>query len=476
MKKIYLLIVLVASFAVSCDKDFGDININTKKPSEVPPGALFSYATKALTDEMTNTSVNSNIFRMLAQQWTETTYTDEANYDLATRDIPQNFWNNIFLDVIKSLNETQKLIPKEALISKDIQANQDACAEILNVYAFSVLVNTFGNIPYTEALNPDKVNPKYDDAATIYTDLLKRLDAALAKIKTSEHGFDTNDLLYGGDMAGWKIFGNSLKLKLGMILADANPTVAKTVVEAAAPNVIADNHDNVVFHYLSAPPNTNQIWVDLVQSGRKDFVAANTIVDAMTALKDPRIPLYFTKDASGGYSGGIYAASNNYATFSKPSAKITSPDFEALFIDAAEVQFLLAEAVERGMAVGGTAKSHYDAAISASIEYWGGTSAEADAYLAQPSVAYTTATGTYKQKIGTQKWLALYNRGFDAWTEWRRFDFPVLTPPRDKSQEDIPKRFTYPVQEQNLNTANYNAAATAVGGDNVKTKLFWDKN
>jgi hypothetical protein len=478
MKKIYLLMLFVASFTMSCNKDFGDININTKKPSVVPPGALFSFATKSLADVMTNSNVNTNIFRMLAQQWTETTYIDEANYDLATRNIPQNFWNNMYLNVIKSLNESQKLIPLQDVVteaSKVVQANQDACAEILNVYTYSVLVNTYGNIPYTEALNSDNVYPKYDDAATIYTDLLKRLDAAIAKINTAEAGFGGNDLLYGGDMAGWKKFGYSLKLKLGMLLADVNPATAKTAVEAAAANAITDNADNVTFHYLSAPPNTNPIWVDLVQSGRKDFVAANTLVDAMKALNDPRVPLYFTKDASGGYSGGIYADNNNYATYSKPSKTVTAADFEALFMDASEVNFLLAEAAERGMSVKNTAKTYYEAGVKASIEYWGGSAADATTYLAQPSVAYTTATGTYKQKIGTQKWLALYNRGFDAWIEWRRFDFPVLTPPSGMTQNDIPKRFTYPVQEQNLNTTNYNAAATAVGGDKVNTKLFWDK-
>jgi Starch-binding associating with outer membrane len=476
MKKIYVCLLLIAFSTTSCDKDFGDINVNTKKPSEVPPGALFSFATKSLTDAMHNSNVNVNIFRMLAQQWTETTYIDEANYDLATRDIPQNFWNNIYLNVIKSLNESQRLIPNQGvLVSKGTQANQDACIEILNVYAYSILVNTFGNIPYTEALNSDNVYPKYDDAATIYADLLKRLDAAIAKIKESETGFDANDLLYGGDMAGWKTFGYTLKLKLGMMLADVNPTLAKTAVEAAADHILTDNHDNVTFHYLSAPPNTNQVWVDLVQSGRKDFVAANTIVNAMIALNDPRIPLYFTKDSKGIYSGGIYAANNNYSTYSKPSTIITAPDFEALYIDAAEVHFLLAEAAERGMTIKGTAKEHYDEGVKASIEYWGGSSTDADTYLAQPTVAYATATGDYRQKIGTQKWLALYNRGFDAWTEWRRLDYPVLTPPKNKTQDDIPKRYTYPVQEQNLNTNNYNAASTAVGGDNVKTKLFWDK-
>ena len=94
--------------------------------------------------------------------------------------------------------------------------------------------------------------------------------------------------------------------------------------------------------------------------------------------------------------------------------------------------------------------------------------------MAQPSVAYATAAGNWKQKIGTQSWIALYNRGHEAWTTWRRLDYPVLTPPTDANSA-VPLRYTYPVQEQNLNTANYTAAAAAIGGDIVETKLFWDK-
>jgi Susd and RagB outer membrane lipoprotein len=68
----------------------------------------------------------------------------------------------------------------------------------------------------------------------------------------------------------------------------------------------------------------------------------------------------------------------------------------------------------------------------------------------------------------------LYNRGLEAWTEWRRLDYPVLVAPVDALSE-IPVRYTYPVQEQNLNVTNYTEAASAIGGDEVTTKIFWDK-
>jgi hypothetical protein len=476
MKKLILLF-FIAMFAGACDKDFGQLNVDKKNPPTVPPGTLFSFAQKELINALNNSNVNRNIFRLLAQQWTETTYIDEANYDLATRNIPQNFWNILYVNVLSNLKQSDALIPTQDLVfvPAEQQKNQHATIEILNVLAWSTLVNTFGDVPYSQALDIANVHPQYDKAEDIYNDLFNRLDAAIADINPSFGGFDANDLIAGGDMEQWLLFAHSLKMRLGMIIADVDEAKARSIVEAAAPNIIDENSENFIMHFLSSPPNTNQIWVDLVQSGRKDFVAANTLVDTMLALDDPRIPIYFTTDADGGYSGGIYGSSNNYATYSKPGDRLTAPDFEQILFDAAEGQFLLAEAVERGFNVGGTAEEHYNAAIRASMEYWGVAEADIDAYLAQPEVAYSTAPGDWRAKIGLQKWLALYNRGFDAWVEIRRLDNPVLVAPSD-AVSGYPNRYTYPVQEQNLNTTNWQRASSEVGadGDVVESKLFWD--
>ena len=194
MKKI-LFLLIAASFALtSCDKDFGDLNVDKKKPSAVAPGALFTTAQKEMSDILTTPSVNSNIFRYISQYWTETTYIDEVNYDIATRPIPQNFWNTIYVNVLKNLKEAQGLIPDqdEAFFPPAVKTNENACIEIMNVYAYSTLVNTFGDIPYTEALDFEKALPKYDNAATVYDDLLTRLDNAINSIDESEGGFGSS--------------------------------------------------------------------------------------------------------------------------------------------------------------------------------------------------------------------------------------------------------------------------------------------
>jgi len=473
MKKLLIILLPLIIFA-GCRKDLTSLNSDPKNPQNVPSYTLFTNAQATLSNTLQSSNVNLNIFRLIVQYWTEATYTDESNYDLGTRQIPRGIWNSLYRDVLRDFEESKRLIPRD-ISNADQQKNQLAIVDIMEVYTWYYLVTTFGNIPYTEALNIGNPFPKYDDQKTIFLDLLTRIDADITALNTSAPSFGKADIIYGGDVAAWKTFANSFKLKMGMTISDDDAAKAKTVVESAvAEFVFTSNSDNASFQYLSGPPNTNPIWVDLIQSGRKDFVATRTIVDTMESLNDPRVPLYFTTDAVGGYSGGIPGSGNNFATFSKPSTTITAPDFPGLFLDYSEVEFFLAEAVERGFSVGGTAATHYNNAITASITYWGGTPAEATAYLAQPSVNYLTAPGTYKQKIGKQKWIALYNRGWDEWIEWRRLDAPVITAP-PTALTATPLRFTYSVDEQNINKTNYDAAAAAIGSDVVTTKLFWDK-
>lgn len=474
MKKIFAILTVFIVFA-SCTK-LEDLNKNTKDPSAVSGESLFTGAQKALADQMINSNVNTNIFRLIMQYWCETTYTDESNYDLDTRTIPDNHWDILYRDVLKDLDESAKVIEATTYLpseSPSVKKNKLAIVEIMTVYTYSVLVETFGNIPYTEALNLDKPLPVYDDGLTIYKDLISRLDAAIGQLDQAQGSFDIADNFYQGDVAMWYKFANSLKLRMAMLISDVDGATAKAAAESAAPHVISSNAENCTMTYLSAAPNYNQIYADLVASGRHDFIPTSTIVDVMNTWNDPRRPLYFT-ELDGVYVGGENGASNDFTAYSHVADAIQVATFEGMIFDWAETEFLLAEACERGYNVGGTAEEHYNSGIRASISYWGGTSAQADTYLSQPEIAYSTAAGTWKEKIGMQHWLALYNRGFEAWSVYRRLDYPVLEAPAD-AVSALPIRFTYPINEQTLNGASYDAAATAIGGDAVDTKLFFDK-
>lgn len=477
MRKLLLYITPLVLLS-SCAKGLDDYNIDQKNPVEVPQGPLFSNALKQLTDNVTTPNVNINVFRFWMQQWTATTYQDEPRYNFVTRNIPQGFWNPFYREALTDLKESKRIAETDTEITEDQKNNQIASTEIASVYIWSTLVNTWGDIPYTQALDIEAYNqPVYDDAATVYEDLFKRLDAAIQQIKPSATGFGNADLIYNGNMNSWLKFAHSLKMRMAITLADVNATQAKDIITSSAPLAFSSNADNAVFGYQQATPNNNPVSgaLNSLFTTRQDYVAGKPFVDVLNALNDPRRPEFFTT-VGNVYKGGVIGSNNEFASNSNISAKVIAADFEAILLDYAEVEFILAEASER-WGILGTAESHYDKAVEASISYWTGNNSAATAYLAQPKVAYSTATGNWKEKIATQKWIALYNRGVESWTEWRRLDFPKLTPANGAvAPGTIPNRLTYPTSEYTLNEGNVNSAVAKLGADNVTNKIFWDVN
>ena len=470
------LMIAFGAFAMiglsSCTKDIDRFNENIKNPAEVPADMLYTNAVRNMTDALASSNVNLNPFRFAVQHWAATTYQDEPRYEYATRNIPTGWWTRFYRDVLTDLKRAKEVVATEN-VNDNIKANKTAMIDIMEVQAWYVLVTSFGDIPYSEALDANNLFPKYDDDAAIFADLFTRLSADIAALDEAYPGIgSSNDIYYGGDIAAWKKFAYSLNMKMAITIADVDNATAKSVIEASNAHAFESNDDNATFNYLSAPPNTNPLWADLVQSGRKDMVGANTLINKMLELNDPRLPQYFGT-VDGAYVGGVVGQNNTFATTSKPSDLITDPTHPYYLLTYSEIEFIRAEAIERGYSIPGTAAEHYENAIEANIILWGGTQAEADAYLAQPSVAYATATGDWKNKIGTQKWIALYDKPFDGWVEYRRLDAPTL-PAVSGAVTGFPNRFLYPSSEGQLNPSNYAAAGSAIGGDEVETKLFWD--
>lgn len=481
MKKILIAICLFVSLLTySCSKDFGSMNNNTKQPSSATPEAEFSNAQKEYVDLMATPNVNTNIFELVTQYWAETQYPQESQYELTERNIARNWWAALFKDVLGNIKDAENgFLAMETPLPEDVKAqtNSLGICKIMYVKAYSDLVVTFGDVPFTDAIDVDgSSTPSYDNQKDVYYSLIDSLDAGLKMLDTE---YDTNigdqDLFYKSDIESWIKFGNSIKLYLGLLIADVDAGKASAMVQEAAPLAFQSSADNAKLNYLAAPPNTNPIWVNLVQGGRDDFVPTNTFVDKLQDLNDPRMDIYFANKIGGKYVGGIPGDQNSYGDLSHPGDVIKEPDYPFIIFDYAQVEFLRAEAVERGMSVSGTAESHYNNAVTASILQWGGSASQAATYLKQSSVAYGTAAGNWKEKIGIQSWIHFYLRGFDAWTQQRKLDFPKLVVP-ELAVSGYPVRYTYPQNEYTLNQQNVEEAASNIGGDKVETKLFWDKN
>lgn len=477
MKK-FLTILTTSLLLTACVKD--DINTDPNSAYSTVPGSLITYAQKELSDYVNTPNVNENNFRLTMQYWQETTYVNESNYDFTNRNVSNQIFRDNYVNVINNLVQAKKLINDYVPTATEVASwpttkkNQLAVADLIQSYTYQLLVDTYGNIPYSKS-NDLKTNPlpAYDDAATIYQDLITRVSKDIADLSTGA-SFGVNDYYYKGDITKWKKFGNSLKLKLGIALADVNPTLAQsTVTSAIAGGVIDSPATTCQLVYLAPSPNYNPIYENLVASGRDDFFAGKTLVDYMNTTSDPRIGHYYEEVEAGGYVGQVIGEGGEYADFSHIGPFATEPTTPGTLLSYTEVTFYLAEAAARWNTA--AAAAAYDKAVTTSIVEWGGTTAEATTFLA----AHPFDAANWKKSIGEQAWVAMYNQALTSWNFYRRLDFPVLLAPPTaiiNAGGKVPVRMAYPVLEQQVNSTNWQAASTAIGGDLLTTKLFWDKN
>ena len=494
-KYIWMICLTVVLVLSGCKKDFEDINSDPNSPNSSRNAYLLTGAQKGLMDNMTDTWWGGHMGNQLAQFWSSNQYSNESRYQFRTGVI-NTAWRLFYAGgsndagyAVGGLKELQTIIdncttsPDKYKIDGAVN-NQIAVANILQVWIMQMNTDTWGDVPYSQAFKSDAdPTPAYDKQRDIYIGMLAQLDNALATMTTT--GGPVGDQIYGGNMSKWRKFANSLKLKVAMRMADREPALAATKVnEAVNDGVFTSNADNALFNYVGGASGGNLCWYNYDIDGRNDFASSNIMVDYLASTGDSRMYVYFAEvvNAPGTFVGEVYGLSEaNAATtedddVSQRGEAILSETLPGVYMQYAEVAFFLAEAVERGF-VGGSAASYYDAGVAASFDYWGATPSAS--FLA--AIDYNTLLGsgkTWKQVIGAQKWCALYNQGMEAWTEWRRLDFGILQAPADGplSGSGVPKRISYPVEEQTLNGVNYSAAVSSMGADNLDTKVWWDAN
>ncbi|HVI47183.1 MAG TPA: SusD/RagB family nutrient-binding outer membrane lipoprotein [Chitinophaga sp.] len=483
----YCYLLLTALLLLSaCTKKFDEINTDPNNPKTTDPGYLLVSAQKKAIDNIWNEWNNGRTGLHYAQYWSATTYSNESRYQI--RENQNNtFWNLLYAGTLKDLSEIIRINKVKVL---SYSKNQIAIAEIFKAWAFHMLTDVYEDVPYTSALNGlDKPNSEYDKASDIYTGLLKSLAEQVTNLDISQESFvPKTDIIYGGNVAKWKRFANSLRLRIAMRVSDVpsmQALVKQTINDAVASGVFTSNADNAIFRYQDAPPNNNTL--NESYKSRTDFAMCKTLVDYLLSVNDPRLPIYAApaKD-NGKYIGKAYGLNQQNGetipngAISLPGAAVLDAKSPGVYMDYAEVEFILAEAVERGY-ISGSAESHYKNGIRASMEDRGVAAADIDPYIAR--VPYNG--GQWKNVIGTQKWIAMYMQGLEGWFERIRLDIKkpngdiLFVPPVDGSLDRdvtvVPTRMTYPVDEQQLNKSNYDKAVQSIGGrDSKAAKHFWD--
>ncbi|MCE7065002.1 SusD/RagB family nutrient-binding outer membrane lipoprotein [Dyadobacter sp. CY326] len=481
MKKYWqkpLATVMLAAALVGCS-DFENININPNSPSSPSTAGLLTGVIRNVgtINAQVGPGAANIVPAMYVQQFGDVTYIEDSKYK--TINFSYNGW---YAGPLANLQHIIELNTKEdtkiSAAAFGSNNNQIATARILKAYFFQWITDRWGDVPYSEALKGDgDFTPAFDKQEAIYTDLFKEWKEAAAQFDGGK-AFQ-GDILLGGNTAQWKKFANSLRLIAALRLSKVKPDLGKQEFAAALKDgVFTAGTDNVQYKFLSESSNENPLYNNYTVNNRKDFAVSDVMVDYLKKTADPRLPFLAAKNILGEYVGVPYAVGGKKAQDVSLIGSILSQQNSAVnVLTYAQVLFAQAEAAKLGWTTD-NAKTLYEAAVQASLQQWMGasyTEAAYKAFIAKPEVAYTEATAL--EKIGTQRWIALYFQGTEAWSEWRRTGYPVLKPAANtlNGGTAIPRRLAYPVTENTLNQENYKAVVASQGADDHYTRVWWDK-
>ncbi|SFD16406.1 SusD/RagB family nutrient-binding outer membrane lipoprotein [Spirosoma endophyticum] len=513
MKKIQYILsgALLLTSLSGCDKGFEEINRNPVQSTIIDPTYLFSNAQFSTTLAAQTIMYEESIVQQIITPFGGVN--NGGNYNQDNRTNTMVNWNFFFSGTGNGNSGPVKLLA-DVMNQTKADANRSNLynmSRIWRAYVFQVLVDTYGDVPYSQAGQAylqSTYLPKYDSQQDIYNDLLNELDQATAALDPAKR-VETGDLFYKGNIAQWKRLGYSLMLRVAMRLSKVDAAKAQSFVQkAVAGGVMQSNDDNVKIQYTSIFTSpTSGLWNG---TEKANFYLAQPFVSYLKQTNDPRLKVIATKyaepskDPSGttedntpanqigfplgydngsiinapGYPGNVGSGGWKYSQLNRRTvAKVDAPQH---YITYAQTQLLLAEAAQRGWTTG-SAADFYKAGVTAHMnqmkEY------DASATIAAADItAYLTANpfdaSKALEQINTQYWVASFLNGPEAFANFRRSGFPVLTPnpyPGKTIAGAFIRRLTYPLSEKSVNADNYNAAVTRQGADDLDTRVFWDK-
>lgn len=487
MKKryIYTLAAALVWFGAGCNKlkDFGDVNQDPTKTTKPIIGALLTSAEVNMDPNnligLSTTGTPAISGGQYAQYFSETQYSGTSLYNL-----PQNDFTLYYTGILYDL---------QTVINLDESKGTSAVAKILQQYIYWVLTDSWGDLPYSEALKGvDIIQPKYDTQEDIYKGIIATLTSAQADLTASSI---QGDMIYGGDAALWKRAANSLKLLVAVQESKRFPAAggaaATAAKEAIAAGVIETNAQNMKITYPGG--SFKSPWY-VLYDGRKDFGETNTMTDQLKSINDGRLATYgggseAIGDVTSSDIGVTYGlARNNVLAFIEANptwARVLRGDFRtaastATIVTAGEVNLARAEAAYLGW-TGESVVDLYNAGITQSYAQWGLTVSAG--YLASAKVKLVATTGNGSltdsyQKITLQRWIASYPDGHQGWNVFRKANYPDLKPAPDALNvpPKIVSRFVYPTSEYSSNEVNVKAAVARYGslGDSQDTHVWWD--
>lgn len=522
-------LILVSCLGIiwgSCTKDFAKINVNPTAPSSVPLDYLFGQVQSQFTGAASGggyTQWRGNlIYSMpIMQQMASlgSFYSGDKYLYSATNGASGAYFGTSNGDG-NYPNSIKNMVNLIILARADSVTNVNilSMTRILKVLQMSIMTDLYGDIPYFQAglgYFNGIYAPAFDKQSEIYPDMLKELAESVSALNPGSHIPSAADFAYSGNITKWKKFSYSLMLRLAMRLQKVDPATAQSwVAKAIAGGVMTGNDDSYMIHFPGdgTDQGTNPVSRNL---GPSDNITrgevlhgnlqwSNTFINTMRSRNDPRLGQIASVGEVGvgtgtslgdtlaahqlGLPNGLDIAPsgtniNQYSVMNIFTYKANSP---LMILTYAEVEFLTAEAIERGWATGSAITAYQngqEAALRQMASYNPSFMPTPGSVTAYQMTNPYPANGTMVQKmnqIGTEKWLLLadtYN-GYEAWADWRRTGFPVLTPINytgNPTNGTIPRRLIYPTEQLTLSSAEYQKALTNQGPDLLTTRVWWDK-
>ncbi|MCB0628525.1 MAG: SusD/RagB family nutrient-binding outer membrane lipoprotein [Saprospiraceae bacterium] len=501
----YTFLLLGFTLFFSCDEGFDELNTNEVDPTAIDPAFILNNAVIGLSFSgggplLYDIGIVQHIISPNSGVITG------ANFNQDNRNATEDMWIDYYRSVIK---HTRDLIAQ--VQDQPERSNLMHMARIIQAYAFMVLTDTYGDIPYFDGgkgFTDQVVFPAYDAQENIYSDIIQELQSAVAGLSASG-STEASEVLYGGDIDKWKRLGNSLALRAGMRMSKVNPGQAQQVVAAAfQAGTMQSNEDNFVIRHDNNYQNGFGATLNGTEANNFYLVAA--FVDYLKDNDDPRlgaIAVRYVGATSGpeqtaarasidpsvqigmpmgnDNNSAVTAAANaglaSFYDFSQADrtrvVKVSAPMYLATY---AQTQLLLAEAANRGW-ISGDAATFYNNGVRAHMEQMADYDAAStidgtaiDDYLA----AHPYDSGNALEQINTQYWVASFLNGPEAFANFRRSGYPELAPnpfpSQDLTSEPFIRRLTYPSSEIGVNTDNVNAAISRMGPDILDTRVWWD--
>lgn len=511
------LLSAAACMAASCTGDFDSFNTN---PDAVQQIDVKNYITTMERDAVIPTSdEGANEYQRACNLMGDTfggyfapiqafnggSYT--CTYDLDGTDYNNVPFSVAFTNVMPAWLQL-KYAHENGQITDDIFA----VAEVIRVMALQRATDIYGPIPvshFGETENP------YESQQTVYENLFRDLDAAIATLteyatnSADAHPLEKVDAIYQGDYPKWLKLANSVKLRMAMRIRFVEPGKAQEYAEAAVAAGVMESSDDgawlktsgsiVIFNPLE------EVW-----NAYEDTRMGATIDAYMNGYDDPRLPIYFKGSELDSKYHGVRSGlksmlKEHYTRLSVPNVAKTTP---VVWMLASEVAFLRAEGAMLNWDMGGKDEDFYKKGIELSFLENGLSAGDAAAYAesdAQPGKFEDSSESTNKynyaqpstitpkwnasagdeeklERIITQKWLAMYPNGQEAWSEFRRTGYPKLIPIVDNmsggkvATDEQMRRMTFPRSEYSNNLTGVQQAISLLGGpDTGGTHLWWDK-